>query len=124
MALDRLAAGVSEIHRRIPFLLHGVGPAVPLLAFKSIELVIGLGGGKVQHQRPDSVGVAVEEIVQVRHREVLGGSDHTIGLAHPGESGDEGSQLWRVAVPWSKDVEIRVFGERNFGKKERDTEGG
>ena len=36
VALDGFPARVPQIHRRIPLLLHGIGPSVPFLVFERI----------------------------------------------------------------------------------------
>lgn len=56
---------VPQIHRRIPLLLHGIGPSVPFLVFERIKLIVGLSGREVEHQGADGVGVAVHEVVQI-----------------------------------------------------------
>src|SRR5579864_4111286 len=108
VALDRFPARVSKIHGRIPLLLYGSRPCVPLFSFEGIELIVSLSSRQMKHQSADGVGIAVDEVVQIGNRQIFGRIDYAVGLTHPGKYGDERSHLRPVSRFRSNDVEIRV----------------
>src|SRR5215467_8220035 len=48
VTFDRFSSGISEVHRRIPLLLHRIWPRTPFPALEGRELVVSLGSGKVE----------------------------------------------------------------------------
>ena len=96
VAFDGGAAGVAEVHGGSP-LGRVVGwELVEVLVVEGYALVEDLGGGEVEHERADGVGVFVEQEVELRLREREGGAEDS--ELHPREHGDKCADLRRVAV--------------------------
>lgn len=58
VSLECVPTSIAQFHRGIPFLLHRVGPGPPLQAVERIHLVVGPGGGQMQHQRANGVCIS------------------------------------------------------------------
>lgn len=102
VALDGRAAGVAEVHGRIPLVLDLCGPTAPFHAFEGVALVVGLGGGEVEEQSSDRVGVLVEEPIKLRLRQAVNRAGDC--AAHPRQLGDEGADLRCVARTRAEDI--------------------
>jgi hypothetical protein len=72
----------------------------------------------MQHERAHGVGVLVEEKIQVGLGESFGGSQNSVGIAHPGKRGYKRTHLRRESRPGSKNIKIRSIRLRGRRKPE------
>jgi len=59
VAFDGLAASVAEVHGGVPFGGDVGGPLAPWLPVEGVALVVGFGGGEVEHEGSDGVRVLI-----------------------------------------------------------------
>lgn len=108
MTFDSFAASVAEVHGGVPFGGDVGGPLAPWLPVEGVALVVGFGGGEVEHEGSDGVRILVEEMIEIRLSELLSGHDNR--TLHPREHGDERADLRGVSGFRTDDVDGGFVG--------------